>query len=184
MNDDTGIREALERAVKTVTLRPERGQRIYRNTATSEADTCCMVEEADRSLIVDVGKAVGGKDAGPNPSMLLRSALSSCVAIGIRQWASRKRIPIGPIRVVLETDVDARGQLGVGENIVSGFTAMRLEIRLDSPADSGAIEGLVRESLVRSPLMDVICKSQPVAVSVVQDRDGMYVTFGSEKGDL
>lgn len=162
MSDIITIKQALDRAAKTVTLRPERGQRVSRNVATVGEGTWCQVEEAGRTLTLDVGKALGGKDAGPSPSMILRSAMSGCVAIGVKQWAARRDVPIDHVEVVLETDVDSRGQLGVCDKTTPGFEGVRLTIAVTSPAPTAVIEDLVATSLKYSPLMDVFVNPQPV----------------------
>lgn len=169
MSDMSSIKAALDRAVRTVTLRPERGQRVYRTTATVGEGTRCQVEESGRTLTLDVGKALGGNDAGPSPSMILRSAMSGCVAIGIKQWAAWRGVPVDHVEVVLETDVDARGQLGVCDDTAPGFQGIRLLITVTSPASLEAIEDLATESLKHSPLMDVFVRPQLVdnRISVV-----------------
>lgn len=162
MSDSQTIRQALDRACRTVTLRPERGQRVYRSVATVGAGTQCHVEEGDRSLTLDVVKALGGADAGPTPSMVLRAALSGCVAIGIKQFAAWRDIPVDAVEVALETDIDARGQLGVRDDIAPGFLGIRLAIRVQTSAPQAAIEDVVAASLRCSPLMDVFQNRQAI----------------------
>jgi uncharacterized OsmC-like protein len=162
MSDMESVREALDRAARTVTLRPERGQRVYRNVAAVGEGTKCLIEEAGRTLTLDVGKALGGHDAGPSPSMTLRSAMSGCVAIGIKQWAARRGVQVERVEVVLETDVDARGQLGVCEDAAPGFEGIRLMIAVTSPAPADVIKELVTTSLRYSPLIDVFVNPQSV----------------------
>lgn len=148
------IRDALERAERTVSLRPERGQRVYRNTARLVRGTRCEVSEADTRLVIDVGRSVGGDGDAPDPSVILRSALSSCVAIGVKQAAARRGVNIAAISVTVETSVDARGQLGVRSDIVPGFERIKIEIDIVSAAPESDIEDLVARSLRISPLMD------------------------------
>lgn len=162
MNSQLIIKSALERSVKTVTLKPARGQRTYTNIATVEAGTVCRTMEKDQEIIVDVGKAMGGEDAGPSPSTLLRAAFSSCLAIGIKLWASRDDVPIEKITVTVDTPVDARGQLGVCETVTPGFGAIQIEISVRSGADASAIQQVIDKSLRYSPLMDVFCHPQSV----------------------
>jgi uncharacterized OsmC-like protein len=166
MSDIQSIKAALDRATKTVTLRPERGQRVYRNVATLGEGTCCQVDEAGRTLTLDVGKAIGGTDAGPSPSMILRSAMSGCVAIGIKQWAAKRGVLVDHVSVAVETDLDARGQLGVCDDITPGFLGIRLLITVTSPASQAAIEDLANLSLTYSPLMDVFVRPQVVDTKI------------------
>ena len=174
MSDTQSIKQALDRAARTVTLRPERGQRVYRNVAAVGEGTLCRVEEAGRTLTLDVGKAVGGNDLGPTPSMVLRSAMSGCVAIGVKQWAARQCVPIDHVEVVLETDVDARGQLGLCGKAAPGFEGIRLTIAVSSPAPREVIEEVVTMSLKYSPLMDVFVNPQSVEhkVSLIASDSG------------
>lgn len=172
MSDLPNIKQTLERAVKTVTLRPERGQRVYRNTATIDAGLLCHVEEAGRGLTLDMPKALGGADAGPNPSMILRSAMSGCVAIGVKQFAARRDVPVDRIEVTLETDVDARGQLGVSEDVTPGFEGTRLNIVVTSSSSAEVIREIVEETLKYSPLVDVFVRSQPVEHRISAIRPG------------
>lgn len=154
------IRDALVRAEKTVTLRPERGQRTYRNVALLTEGTLCHVEEGDRRLSMDVGKALGGNDDGPNPSMVLRSAISGCVAIGIKQWAARLGILIERIEVALETAIDARGQLGVCDEKTPGFEKSTLSILVVSTASKDDLERAIELSIRYSPVLEAFVNPQ------------------------
>lgn len=166
MSETHRIGEALERAERTVTLRPERGQRVYRNCASVRAGTRCEVAEGEQRLTIDVGRALGGEAAGPTPSTLLRAALTSCLAIGVKQWAARRGVPVEAVEVTVETDVDARGQLGVSPGITPGFEGIRLEIEVRSPAPRALVEEIVATSLKYSPLIEVFAKPQEIAQQV------------------
>ncbi|MEM0990264.1 MAG: OsmC family protein [Pseudomonadota bacterium] len=155
MTQNTPIAEALRRAERTVTLRPERGQRTFRNIARVTRGLRCEVIEGDDYLIADVGRALGGGGDGPSPSTLLRAALSSCVAIGVKQWALRDGVPIDEVSVTVETDLDARGQLGVADEITPGFLCIRLLIDVVGPTDPKTVDAVIAKSLRYSPLRDV-----------------------------
>ncbi|WCL53297.1 OsmC family protein [Gimibacter soli] len=148
-------KETLQRAVQTVTLRPSHGQRTYVNTAIIESGTECWVEEAGHTMVIDAGKGLGGGTAGPTPSMIVRSALSSCVAIGIKLWAARTDVQIDHVSVLLETDTDARGILGIADNVTPGFTNCRLKINVVSPASRAEVDHAISLSLRYSPLMAI-----------------------------
>lgn len=160
MTDTQTIGDAIRRAERTVTLRPERGQRVYRNTARLRAGTFCEIVEGQHVLQADVGRALGGLGIAPSPSMILRAALTSCVAIGVKQAAARVGVEIDAVDVTLETDVDARGQLAVADNITPGFLGIRLVIEVTSQAPRPDIDVIVARSLRYSPLIEVFAKPQ------------------------
>lgn len=153
-------RIALERADKLVTLAPERGRRTYLNTARITEGTLCEVEEKGHRFLVDAGKGLGGGDEHPTASAFLRGALSSCVAIGIKLWAARRQVPIDEVLVVVETDTDARGILGLEDRVPPGFTGLRMRIEVQSLAPQDEVEGIIAASLRFSPLMDVLANPQ------------------------
>lgn len=147
---------ALERAEKLVTIAPEKGRRTYANRAVIADGTRCETTEKDFALLVDAGKGLGGGTDGPTPSTLLRSAVTSCIAIGVKLWAARRDVPIDYVEVVLETDTDARGILGLDESTRPGFTGLRAVIDIRSPAPPEQIEEIVAISLRHSPLVDAL----------------------------
>lgn len=156
MSDLEPIRTALERATRTVTMKPTFGQRTYGNTATVHGGLACSIVEGKHSLVSDVPPGMGGSGQGPSPSMLFRSAVSSCLAIGLKMWAARQDVPVEEITVSVETDVDARGQFGVECSAAPGFEAIRIEIEIVSDADVMAIKKVVETTLRTSPMMDAI----------------------------
>ena len=156
------IRDALERAAKTITTKPSVGQRVYVNTAVVENGLTCRIQEKNHILTADLPPSMGGEDSGPSPSVLLRAALSSCVAMGVKMWAARRDVAIDRIEVTVETDVDARGQFGVAEEITPGFEGIRIHIHIESAAGEDVLRDVVEASLKFSPLMDAFRKAQAV----------------------
>lgn len=159
-------KEALARSTKAVTLRPSRGQYTHQNSAVIEEGTACVVEEKKFQMTVDVPPSIGGGGSGPTPGALLRSALTSCVAIGVKLWAARADISIDYVNVSLEGDVDARGELGVDDAIAPGFLDMRLKISIRSPAPAAEVEAMIKRSLKYSPLFDVCSNEQKIHLTL------------------
>lgn len=162
MRNTEVTRSALLRARHVVTLRPERGQRTYSNTASITDGTACTVVEGEHEFVFDVPPSVGGSDAGPSPSVILRSAISSCVAIGIKQWAALSDVDIAAVRVSVDTKVDARGQLGVNDRAAPGFEEIKLNIHVESDQSPTIVKEVIAQSLRYSPLMDTLKHSQTI----------------------
>jgi uncharacterized OsmC-like protein len=160
------IKAALERASNTVSLKPAIGQRTYVTTAVLETGLVCRTEEKKHAITADLHPAMGGDDCGPSPAAIFRAALSSCIAVGVKMWAARKDVEVDRIEVRVETDVDARGQFGLAEDVPPGFGAIRMNIHVDSQADPARVREVVDLSLRLSPLIDAITRPQSLTTHV------------------
>ncbi|MBI1361551.1 MAG: hypothetical protein GC155_14840 [Alphaproteobacteria bacterium] len=160
------IANALDRAANLVAAKPSRGQRIYKSVAVVEDGVACRVEEKSHVLLADLPPSMGGEDRGPSPSVLLRAALSSCVAMGIKMWASRRCVVVNRVEVSVETNVDARGQLGVADSVTPGFEVIQIHIEVDADADAAVLRDIVETSLRYSPLMAALDSAQPITTSL------------------
>lgn len=102
----------------------------------------------------------GGEETAPTPGMLGRGALASCLVVGISMWAARLGVPIDSLEVEVQADFDARGELGVGENIPPGYQQVRYLISIDSPASEKALAELLETAERHSPYVDVFGRAQ------------------------
>lgn len=159
-------KQALERSTKAVTMRPAVGQYTHKNTAAIENGTRCYVRDKHFDIVTDVPTSIGGNGGAPTPGALLRSALSSCVAIGIKLWAARADIQIDYLEVEVEGDVDARGEMGVDNGIAPGYLDLRMNISIRSNADPVAIKGIIDQSLKYSPLIDAFSREHKIQTAL------------------
>jgi len=175
-------KEALARSTKAVTLRPQVGQYTHKNSAVIENGTRCRVHEKHLDMIVDVPPSIGGGGEGPSPGTLVRSALTSCIAIGVKLWAARADIQIDYIDVQLEADADARGEMGVDDDIAPGFLVTRLIIAVRSNAPKKDVEAVIARSLKYSPLYDIYTNEQNIAMTY-DIANGDYPDLGGSYSD-
>ena len=115
MADVTTIRQIAERHVELLARRPDRGLLTCRTRARRVAGLRCEIEEGPWRLAADMPRKIGGEETGPTPGVLGRAALASCLVIGVSAWSARLGIELGAVEVEVETDFDARGELGMGE---------------------------------------------------------------------
>ncbi len=141
--DNPDIRTVLERKVKAVTMRPAVGQNTARTKVRLKPGLECEVTEGPWALTVAMSQKSGGTNAGPNPGILGRGALGSCLALGYAMWAIRLDVPLESLDVEIEADYDSRGELGVSEDVPPGY----LEVRYSVTAVSSAPEPGVRRVL-------------------------------------
>ena len=151
MVDPATIREIAERNARTLALKPSRGHLTGVTKARVVDGLRCEIEEGPWKLAVDMPVKAGGDDTAPTPGMLGRGALASCLAIDISTWAARRGIPIDALEVEVQADYDARGELGVGEDIPAGYQEVRYLVSLDSPAPREARVELLETAERHSP---------------------------------
>jgi uncharacterized OsmC-like protein len=123
--------------------------------------TTCEITASGKKLICDVGIDTGGNDAGPGPGILERGALGSCLAIGYATWAAYLEIPIDSIEVNIESDYDASGQFGVG-NDPPGFKELRYKVLIESQASKEKIRKLIEKADAHSPVLDDFRRPIPI----------------------
>lgn len=148
------VRAAFERKRRALERRPA----IGRGTAVTRVRLAeglrCEVVEGDWRLTVDVGEAGGGTNAGPNPGVLGRSALGSCVAMGYAMWAAKLGVPLDEIGVEVEADYDAGPHYGVGSG-TCGYSEVRCVVTLVTSASDADLQRLTQAVDAHTPYLDV-----------------------------
>lgn len=160
MADPQKIREIIERNVKLLTLKTERGHLTGVTTARIEDGLRCVIEDGPWKLAVDMPVKAGGEETAPTPGTLGRGALASCIAIDIAAWAARRDIPIEAVQVEVQADFDARGELGMDDRIPPGYKNVRYLISVDSPAPADVVAELVRTAERYSSYVDIFARPQ------------------------
>lgn len=164
MADATTIRQIAERRIEQLARRPDDGLVTRRTRARRLTGLRCEIEEGSWRLTTDMPTSVGGENSGPAPGALGRAALASCLVVGVSVWAARLGIEVGAVEVEVETDLDARGELGMG-NVEPGYSVVRCRISLDSPASRSEIDRLLALVERHSPYLDVFGRAIPITCS-------------------
>jgi uncharacterized OsmC-like protein len=160
--DNEEIRTILERKVKAVTLRPAVGQNTARTTVRLKPGLECEVTEGPWSLTVAMSEKSGGTGAGPNPGVIGRGALGSCLALGYAMWAARLGVRIDALEVEVEADYDSRGELGVADDVPPGYTQVRYLVTVASPASEEDVRRVIDTADRYSPYRDVFARAHDV----------------------
>jgi uncharacterized OsmC-like protein len=160
MADPTKIREIAERDCKMLTLKPARGHMTGVTKARFVDGLRCEIEEGKWKLAADMPVKAGGDDTAPTPGMLGRGALASCLVIGISTWAARLGVVIDALEVEVQADFDARGQLGVDDDVPPGYQEVRYLISIDSSASDDVLSELLETAERHSPYVDVFAGAQ------------------------
>lgn len=83
--------------MRTATARRENGSYMHR------------VNVRNHTVTVDEPEDQGGEDSGPDPQEMLAVSLSSCVAITVEMYASRKGWEIGDLECEVDYEPAQRG---------------------------------------------------------------------------
>jgi uncharacterized OsmC-like protein len=166
MEGDTQIREALERNVKAISLRPGVAKGTARTTAVLRSGLACTVTEGPYQLEVGMTEKYGGLGGSPNPGLLGRGALASCLAIGYGMWAARLGVPCEAIAVEVQADYDVRGELGVTDDVRPGYAAIRYVVRIVSASPEADVLRVLDAADRCSSYRDMFANGVPLARTV------------------
>jgi uncharacterized OsmC-like protein len=137
-----------------------------RNRTTIQEFTGAKMEHRvdGRPFVYDNGEpdVLLGRDAAPNPAEWLLHSLIGCMTTTTAYHAAARGIEIRSINSEIDGDLDLRGFLGMSDKVRKGYTAIRVKMRVATPAKPDMIEQLTR----MSPVLDVVSQSVPVSVSV------------------
>ena len=161
--DEQGrIRETLDRKARAVQLRPAVGRNTARTHVRLKPGLACEIEEGPWTLVAGMSDKAGGTNAGPNPGVLGRAALGSCLVMGYAMWAARMGVPLDAVDVEVEADYDSRGELGVADDVPPGYLQVRYRVTITSPAAEEAVRRVVETADRYSPYRDVFARAHDV----------------------
>lgn len=156
------IGEAIERLESAVERRPGFGVGTSRSETRWIGALGCTTHEGEWRIEADLPAALGGGGSAPSPSVLLRAAFGSCMAMSYRLRAARHGVELTSVRVTVETDSELAGMLSCDAVAPPGFTELRYHVDIESPADADAVARVVDEGDRLSPLLDVLARANVV----------------------
>jgi uncharacterized OsmC-like protein len=156
------IRTAIDRNVKAVSLRPSVGQGTAVTTARLRDGLTCDITEGPWTLVAGMTDKYGGTNAGPNPGVLGRAALGSCLVIGYAMWAARLGVPLDALEIEIHASYDVRGELGVNDEVRPGYSEIRYVVTVASPAPAEDIERWLDTADKYSSWRDNIANAVPM----------------------
>jgi organic hydroperoxide reductase OsmC/OhrA len=81
MGDARDIKAAVVRTESKIRERPTIARLTKLTKASVRDGLTCEIEDGPWKLTADMKKSLGGHDAGPDPGVLGRAAIASCLAI-------------------------------------------------------------------------------------------------------
>jgi uncharacterized OsmC-like protein len=166
MQGDEGVREALERNASLLSARPGKGQLTATTKAVLRPGLECSVTEGPHTLTVAMTTKYAGTGGGPNPGVLGRAALASCLAICYGMWSARLGIPLDSLEVEVSADFDVRGELGVSDDVRPGYGAVRYVVTATSTSSEADVLRVLDTADRYSPYRDIFATGVPLTREV------------------
>jgi len=166
---NTKIREALAQASAYLTAHPKEAR--YTDspaTAVLESGLAVMVRGPNgASVATDMPKSVGGGDASPSPGWLLRAAQASCLVTLIAMRAAQQGTELGRIEVVVDSESDDRGILGLDDSVPAGPLSSRARVRIGrTDLPPGQLNTIIHWAEAHCPVQDAVSRAIPCTVEV------------------
>ena len=164
---NTSIREALGNAVTYLKAHPDEAR--YTDSAATAIleDGLAVTVHGPQGLSIrtDMPKSVGGAEGSPSPGWLLRAAQASCLATLIAMRAAEQGQVPGRIEVVVDSESDDRGILGIDDSVPAGPLSSRARVRIEgNGVAAGQLEALIRWADQHCPVQDAVRRAVPCTV--------------------
>lgn len=154
MGESKDLKTIQERNIRALRLRPSVGQGTATTVVRVHDGLTCDIEDGSWKLVADEMPGDGGAGLGPDPGVLVRAGLGSCLAMGYVLWAARMEIPLDSVEVAVEADYDASGMFGVDDSVPPGWGAVRYTTTISSPAGAERVRELAAAADRHSPILD------------------------------
>lgn len=165
---ETRIREAIETLSAAITADP--GKAAARHAPATarltEGLQCTLSGPHGERVLTDMPPAMGGAASGPNPGWLLRGALASCTATVIAMRAAKLGIRLDTLEVIVESEGDNRGLLGLDEGVSAGLGAVRTKVKIAGDAPAATLRDLVAWADAHSPVACTVRQPPKCALQI------------------
>ena len=161
---NTEIRDALTGAIKYLSEHPAEAH--YTDSSAiavvSGGLAVSVTGPNGAQVTTDMPKSVGGGDAAPSPGWLLRAAQASCLAMMIAMRAAYQTLEIGRVEVIVDSESDDRGILGMDDSVPAGPLSSRARVRIESNGIArDELEQLVHWADSHCPVQDAVRRAVP-----------------------
>jgi uncharacterized OsmC-like protein len=165
------IKKSIEAAIDYLGQHP--GEARYTDSvavASLEAGLRFRISDPDgRTILSDMPTGVGGQGINPGPGWLLRAALASCTAALIAMRAAQTSVTLTKLEVLVDSESDDRGILGIDATIPAGPLKMRARVSIVAEgANNETLRELVAWAETHCPVTDAI--RRPVAISTEMEK--------------
>ena len=166
------IGDAVARASSYLTEHPDEAR--YRDSAATARLTgglrVTVTGPGGEQAATDMPRGIGGGASVASPGWLFRAAAASCVASLIAIRAATLGIDLAPgdVEVIVDSESDDRGILGLDDQVPAGALSMKVIVRLAGP-DIGteARAALARWAVDHCPVTNTVSRPVPVELELI-----------------
>jgi uncharacterized OsmC-like protein len=159
------IGDAIRRAREYLTQRPDEAR--YTDTAAIARivdGLRCQVEgPGDAAVVTDMSTGVGGEASAPSPGWLLRASHAACDATLIAMRAAEEGVELTRLEVIVDSESDDRGLLGMDNSVPSGPLRTRVRVSIAAPGvPKEQLRKIVGWAHEHSPVDDALSRAVPL----------------------
>ncbi|GGD47353.1 OsmC family protein [Pseudoxanthomonas indica] len=178
MNTQHDIAEAMQRAINVFVRRPDMG---LHDDAAGRAvwkggTRVTTYHDSGLHMDTDMPRELGGTGDCVSPGWLFRAGIAACSTTVIAMIAASEGITLDRLEIVVGSQSDTRGVLGMhdndGELINPGPQAITMDVQISAAGvDAAVLRRLVEQGLHRSPMQSALLRHPPLTVNVSVDQD-------------
>lgn len=164
----TDIRGSIEGAVQYLTEHPE-AARYTDSPATAVLGDDLRVEvhgPGVERIVTDMPSGIGGRGEEPSPGWLFRAATASCVASTVAMQAVREGVSLTGLEVVVDSESDDRGILGMDEAVPAGPLSMQIRVSARAERSDDGLQDMVERGAARCPVCDATKRAVEVSLEI------------------
>lgn len=105
-------------------------------------------------------------DKAPTPAEHLLHALAACITAGVGNVAAARGIQLSRVESVVTGDIDLVGLLGIDPSVRNGYQGIKVDLTIEGDASAEELEAVVRRSVARSAVYDMLTNGTSVTVDV------------------
>lgn len=149
----THLRDLYEQQRLALSRHPSLARSTAHAKASLTTGLCCEVRHGERVTLADLPPSQGGNASAPGPGDLMRASLAACMAMSYRSWGARFGLELASVEVNVTVEFDARGQLGLADDVAIGWQRLLFDVRVATHASPDEVSRVVAHADRLSPML-------------------------------
>lgn len=164
------IREAMDNVARAIAANPAKAL-VKNSPATASLKdglAFSVTGPKGETAQSDMPEALGGGGGVPQPGWLMRASLAACTGTVIAMRAAKLGIALDKLDVIVESQGDNRGMLGLDDGVSAALIGLRATVRIRAAkATRDQLDGLVRWADAHSPIACTLRNALAADIEVV-----------------